>query len=276
MKNNLQKYRAIGEDIEKYIRPDTFPLAVALLKSDTPIDFTYKSPQKDLGLQNFVCQNFKMSRSYGWTIKIGPEDINCRSARDIYGWDGIANDRSGGLKDFAVGLYGKDLQTLEKSLTHFYPAAEKIHGLVISPLSRTKIVPDVVLIYCLPAQVMRLIQGYLYHEGGALEFSSAGRTGSCHEGITKPIITGKPQLVMLGNGDRVWGGAQDSEVMFACPNDKLDILIDGLKTTHEAGLRYPIPTYMNYAPGFQQSFEEKALKRSGITLVKTDDGSDRT
>ena len=270
MTDDHGKYRIMGEDLEKYIRPATFPLAVKLLNPDTSIDFPYKSPSKDLGLQNFVCQNFKMSRSYGWTLKIGPEDINCRNARTIYGWDEVSEDKSGGLTDFAVGLYSKDLQTLEKSMEFIFPAQEEISGLVISPLSRTKVVPDVVLIYCLPAQAMRLIQGYLFHEGGVLEFTAAGRTGSCHEGITKPLITGKPQLVMLGNGDRVWGGAQDAEVMFACPKEKLDILMDGLKTTHEAGLRYPVPTYMNYSPGFQQSFEERALKRSGITLVKDD------
>ena len=270
MKNDLQQYRTMGEQLEKYLRPATFPLAVKLLKPDTLIDFSYKSPLRDLGLQNFICQNFKMSRSYGWTIKIGPEDINCRSARAIYGWDELSDDSFNGLADFAKGLYAKDAQTLEKYGEYLFPAEEGISGLVISPLTRTKIVPDVVLIYCLPAQVMRLIQGYLFHEGGALEFSCAGRTESCHDGITKPITTGKPQLVLLGNGDRVWGGAQDSEVMFSCPNEKLDILMDGLKTTHEAGLRYPIPTYMSYSPGFQQSFEEAALKRSGVTLVKTD------
>jgi len=271
MDNDLEKFRTMGEQLERYIRPATFPLAVKLIKPDTLIDFPCKSPLKDLGLQNFVCQNFKISRSYGWTIRIGPEDINCRSARGIYGWDKDAEDASGGMRDFAVGLYSKDAKTLEKALEFFFPMEEEILGLVISPLARTKVVPDVVLTYCNPAQVMRLIQGYLYNEGGVMEFTAAGRTGSCHEGITKPIITQKPQLVMLGNGDRIWGGAQDSEVMFSCPREKLDVLMDGLKTTHEAGLRYPVPTYMNYSPGFQDSFEKKALKRSGVTLVKDDE-----
>jgi uncharacterized protein (DUF169 family) len=272
MKNELEKYRTMGEQLEKYIRPATFPLAVKLLKNNTPVDFPYKNPSRDLGLQNFVCQNFKMARSYGWTIKIGPEDINCRSARAIYRWDNASGDVSGGLREFAVGLYGKDSDTLDKSLKNLYPVEEEISGLVISPLTRTKVIPDVVQVYCLPAQAMRLIQGYLYHEGGVLEFTAAGRTGSCHEGITKPMITRKPQLVILGNGDRVWGGAQDSEVMFSCPREKLEILMDGLKMTHDAGLRYPVPAYMNYSPGFQENFEEAALKRSGVTLVKKDTG----
>jgi uncharacterized protein (DUF169 family) len=130
------------------------------------------------------------------------------------------------------------------------------------------VVPDVVLVYCLPAQAMRFIQGYLYTTGGVLEFAAAGRIGSCHEGVVKSIVTGQPQLVMLGNGDRVWGGAQDAEVMFSCPHDRLDDLMEGLAATHDAGLRYPVPAYMNFAPGFQAAFEQKAERRAGGTIAR--------
>jgi len=56
--------------------------------------------------------------------------------------------------------------------------------------------------------------------------------------------------------------------MFSCPRDRLDALIEGLEATHAAGLRYPIPAYMNYTPGFQESFEKEAMKRAGGTIVK--------
>jgi len=104
-----------------------------------------------------------------------------------------------------------------------------------------------------------------------LEFTAAGRVGSCHEGITKTIMTEKPQIVMLGNGDRVWGGAQDDEVLFTCPANKLDILMEGLETTHRAGLRYPVPAYMNYSPGIQDFFESRAIERAGGTIAKKQD-----
>ena len=129
-------------------------------------------------------------------------------------------------------------------------------------------VPDIVQIYCLPAQAMRLTQAYLYMEGGMLDFTDAGRIGSCHIGVIKTFQTGKPQLVILGNGDRVWGGAEDYEVMYSIPRSKLEIIIEGLEATHRAGLRYPIPKYMNYKPGFQTSFRRKAVERAGGTLIK--------
>jgi uncharacterized protein (DUF169 family) len=268
MAEDIRTYCEIGRKIEEYIRPLTFPLAVKTIRSEDEIKEGYKRPLRDLNLQSFVCQNFKIARSYGWTVAVMKDDISCRAARSVYGWDPVTEEDADLLNQFTVGLYAKDIDTARKYRKYLYNLENRFEGLVISPLSRTKVVPEVVLIYCLPAQAMRLLQGYLYIEGGALEFTAAGRTGSCNEGIAKTLITGKPQLVMLGNGDRIWGGAQDSEVMFACPASKLDILVEGLEATHRAGLRYPIPAYMNYSPGFQESFEKRAKKRAGITLVK--------
>jgi uncharacterized protein (DUF169 family) len=238
------------------------------MTSDDEMLPEYKRPSRDLGVQNFVCQNFKMARSYGWTLAITEADINCIAARVVYGWEDLSTENQGWSQAFAVGLYAKDAATEAKFTEQLHRVNKKISGLIISPLSRTKIVPDVVLVFCMPAQAMRFVQGYLYMVGGSLSFSATGRIGSCHEGVAKTLNTGLPQYITLGNGDRIWGGAQDHEVLFACPEEKLDLLMEGLERTHAAGLRYPIPQYMNYSPGFQPSFEKAAMERAGGTLVK--------
>ncbi|MCF8079578.1 MAG: DUF169 domain-containing protein [Desulfobacterales bacterium] len=265
MAAELDKYRNYGQRIEALIRPATFPLAVKRITSEAELEPEYKRPSRDMGLQNFVCQNFKMSRSYGWTIAITEADINCKLARAVYGWDPMDQEWAAA---FNVGLYAKDAAAEGRFQQNLYSLDDGFLGLVISPLTRTKVVPDAVLIYCLPAQAMRFVQGYLLMEGGVLEFSAAGRVGSCHEGVTKTIKTKKPQYVTLGNGDRVWGGAQDHEVMFSCPGEKLGLLVEGLEKTHAAGLRYPIPQYQNYSPGFQEKFEKAAVDRAGGTIEK--------
>lgn len=268
MSEDLKTYREFGEKIEEYIRPSTFPLAIKLVKSDTEIPSEFKRPSRELNLQNFICQNFKLSRSYGWTVGITEKDINCKLARAIYGWDHMTEEVAQWMDLFSVGLYAENSEISKKIEKHLFSLDNAFQGLIISPLARTKVVPDVILIYCLPAQAMRLIQSHLYFEGGVLEFTSAGKIGSCHEGVAKTLLTNKPQFVVLGNGDRIWGGAQDSEVMFSCPHDKISLLVKGLEKTHAAGLRYPIPQYMNFSPGFQDAFEERAMKRAGGTIVK--------
>jgi uncharacterized protein (DUF169 family) len=268
MTRELDRYRNYGERIEALIRPATFPLAIKLIKSETEIQPEYKRPSREMGLQNFVCQNFKMARSYGWTMALTEEDINCKFARALYGWDVLTAEEKKQAEAFSVGLYARDRVIESKFGQHLYSLDREFAGLIISPLTRTKVIPDSIMVYCLPAQAMRFVQGYLFMEGGVLEFSAAGRVGSCHEGVIKTIKTKKPQYVTLGNGDRIWGGVQDYEVMFSCPGEKLDILVEGLEKTHTAGLRYPIPQYMNYSPGFQASFEKAAIDRAGGTIVK--------
>ncbi|MFZ5562506.1 MAG: DUF169 domain-containing protein [Thermodesulfobacteriota bacterium] len=268
MEPSLDAVRAAGAAIETFIRPATFPLAVKIIKEDKAIPPDFKRPRQMFGFQNFVCQNFKMARTYGWSLAVTEQDINCYLARNIYGWDPATEETISAAHQFNIGLYAKDMEASKKLEAHLFRLPEKFSGLTISPLTRARMVPDVALIYCLPAQAMRLIQSYLFFQGGALTFGSTGRIGSCHEGVIKTMVTGKPQLVLLGNGDRVWGGAQDSEVLFSCPAGDLEMLADGLKQTHEAGLRYPVPAYMNYSPGFQAEFEKKALDRAGRTIVR--------
>jgi len=209
-----------------------------------------------------------MARRYGWTIKVLPEDCSCLIARGVYGWEGADSYHASGLLDFSLGLYASSVENERRfveSVQRLDPAPK---GVVISPLERTKIEPDVVLIYGNAAQMMRLIQSYLYVRGGVLNFTAAGRAGSCSDGIVKAFLAGEPRLVVLGNGDRVWAMAQDDELLFALPSGQLDDLLEGLEATHKAGLRYPVPSYMGFAPGFQPEFEKRALQRSGTTLVK--------
>jgi uncharacterized protein (DUF169 family) len=270
MFQDLEKYRELGKKFEEYLRPATFPIAIKLIENEEEIPSNSKRPNRDIKIQNFICQNFSMVRRYGWTIAVMEEDCVCRLARAIYGWDSLSEELTEWGHQFNIGLYAKDLETSKKLQKYLFLFDNKYKGLVISPLTRTKVVPDVVQIYCMPAQAMRLTQSYLYMEGGMLEFTDAGRIGSCHIGVIKTFQTDKPQLVLLGNGDRVWGGAEDHEVMYSIPRTKLELIIEGLEATHRAGLRYPVPKYMNYKPGFQIDFKRKAERRSGGTLVKNE------
>ena len=65
--------------------------------------------------------------------------------------------------------------------------------------------------------------------------------------------------------------AQDHEMLFTIPADKVDQVVTGLIETHKAGLRYPIPSYLRFQPGFQSDFEKLAIKRAGKTIASQDD-----
>ncbi|MCI0527388.1 MAG: DUF169 domain-containing protein, partial [Nitrospira sp.] len=65
------------EEIDFYIRPTTFPLAIKMLRSAEEIPEKARRPHRDLGIKVATCQTISMVRRYGWTLAIGKEDHCC-------------------------------------------------------------------------------------------------------------------------------------------------------------------------------------------------------
>jgi uncharacterized protein (DUF169 family) len=101
---------------------------------------------------------------------------------------------------------------------------------------------------------MRLIQGSLYNEGGAVHSSSTGRLG-CATIITT-IKRNQCRYIVPGNGDRIFGMTQDDEMSFVVPALKIDTVLDGLAKTHKGGIRYPITSFYNFEATFPPSYQE--------------------
>ena len=57
-------------------------------------------------------------------------------------------------------------------------------------------------------------------------------------------------------GERCFGNAQDAEMSFTIPWDKLEEVVDGLELTHRNGVRYPYPAHFNYTPTFPENYRK--------------------
>ena len=53
----------------------------------------------------------------------------------------------------------------------------------------------------------------------------------------------------------MFGQTQDDEMAFSIPASKLEAVMEGLQSTHKNGIRYPIPTFMNYTAQFPPKYE---------------------
>ena len=83
---------------------------------------------------------------------------------------------------------------------------------------------------------------------GPIRTKRTGRAASCTEGVIAAHLDQAPKVVVPGNGDRVWGTAEDHEMAYALPAAHLADLVEGLAKTHERGIRYPIPSYLRFRP----------------------------
>jgi uncharacterized protein (DUF169 family) len=244
----MEAWANLGEQLRRLVNPSTFPVAVTFLEREEDIPQKAKRPLRDLGVTMAPCQGSAMARRYGWTVAFTREDVGCAIAAHTYGWERVP-DEKGPVHFLTLMNYAADEAAAAEVLTGFLTLETGHDPIVLySPLERTLIPPDVVLIYANPAQMMRLIHGITYHEGRPIESSFSGRAASCTEGVLGAYLNQTPKVVVPGNGDRVWAGCQDHEMVMAIPGDQLAKLVEGLEKTHQTGIRYPIPSYLRYQP----------------------------
>jgi len=244
----------VEQMLNTYIRPLTFMVAIKMLKSEEEIPERTRRPFQQMKKKVAICQGIGMARKLGWAVAMGKEDMQCSLGAAPFGFfENIDFFNEGNL---AAGMFttSKEVGKKEEDLIDRFDYGVYSH-ILVAPLSRAGFEPDLLMIYGNPAQIMRLIQGALYNEGGAIHSSSTGRLG-CATIITV-MKNDKCRFLVPGNGDRIFGMTQDYEMSFMIPKSKINTVLDGLTKTHKSGIRYPITSFFNFEATFPPSYQEQ-------------------
>lgn len=245
----------IEKSLNTYIRPLTFPVAIKMLKSEEEIPEKTRRPFSQMKKKVAICQGIGMARKLGWAVAMGKEDMQCSLGAAPFGFfKNIDFYNEGNL---AAGMFtaSREIGKKEEDLIDRFEYGDYSH-ILVAPLNRAaSFEPDILMVYGNPAQIMRLIQGALFNEGGAVQSSSMGRLG-CSAIITV-IKKGECRYLVPGNGDRIFGMTQDHEMAFLIPASKVDTVLDGLTKTHKTGIRYPITSFFNFQATFPPSYQEQ-------------------
>lgn len=244
----------LDQALTTYIRPLTFPLAIKMLKSEDEIPEKTRRPAQQLKKKVAICQGIGMARKYGWVVAMGKEDMQCALGASPFGFFKDIQFYNEGNLSAGMFTASKEIGKTQEDIIDRFEHGEFSH-ILVAPLSRTDFEPDLFMVYGNPAQIMRLIQGALYNEGGAIHSSAMGRLGCA--AIITAIKEGKCRYLVPGNGDRIFGMTQDDEMTFFIPPSKVDSLIDGLVNTHKAGVRYPITSFFDFEATFPPSYQEQ-------------------
>lgn len=239
--------------LDRLVRPETFPLAIRMLAADEPPPPKTRTPGKDLGVEVAVCQTYAIARRYGWTLAVSREDINCPLTKIAYGLDAPAPSYTSG--EMCEGMYNKSREAgaLTESLVPRFPLG-KYRSILAGPLARAGYEPHVVLVYGNSAQVMLLLAASLHESGGYLTCHFSPRI-DCSESVVRTMTTGEPQIILPCYGDRVVGQAQDHEMAFSFPWERAAQVGASLEALYKGGVRYPIPSFLRYQPGFPPKYQ---------------------
>jgi MtaA/CmuA family methyltransferase len=238
--------KTADRELMTYIRPQTFPVAIRMLKPGEAIPERAKRPARDFKKLSMSCQVIDMARRYGWTIALTREDHICSLGIAALGFEKPTHLHSSGT--LCEGMYTETKEAGQRSevaVDRFEPG--HFSALLVAPLERASFEPDLVCVYGNPAQIMRLVQAALWKQGGKLTSSFAGRV-VCADIIVTTMQTDRPQVIMPCSGDRIFGQTQDHEMAFTIPWSQMEDILAGLRGTHAGGIRYPITQFMEYEP----------------------------
>ncbi len=246
-------WKRVNDELNEYIRPQTFPVGIRMLRQGEPVPEGAKRPS-DFKKHFANCQTIDMSRRYGWSLCLTREDSICSLGITALGFDKELKIYTEG--NLCEGMYTETAEAgarseaaVDKFPYHAYA------GFVVAPLHRMNFEPDLVCLYANPAQVMRLVQGALWHRGGKLTSSFGGRI-DCSEIIVTTMKTQECQVILPCSGDRIFGQTQDHEMAFTMPAGRVPEVLEGLRGTHKGGIRYPITQFMQYDPGMPPKYLE--------------------
>ncbi|WP_124726356.1 DUF169 domain-containing protein [Staphylospora marina] len=246
--------KKLAEELERHVRPDTFPLAIRVVKEDESLPEKVKRPYRDFGVQITICQGITMARRYGWTLAMGGEDMSCPIAKVAFAFEKSVPFYEEGT--LACGMYTESMEAGKKAEEAVPRFREGEQGtILVGPLARAAWEPDLVLVYGNSAQVMRLTAAALYKRGGSLTSHFSARA-DCAEIVVRTIQTGEPQVILPCYGDRVFGQTHDHEMAFTFPYKLAAEMVEGLAGTHRGGVRYPIPTFLTYRAKFPPTYEQ--------------------
>lgn len=268
-KYTLENYQRAGVELYDKLHIATFPIAMKYIKSLDEISEGVIRPI-DKGQKMSICQAMSHARHWGQKICITADDNFCTPSTAGYGWvHGITAEemiesqvRQRWRKDEDAEKRRHADQTSQmtgqiRQLEMFMNL--KNIGVMVAPLHETPFIPDTVTVYGNGLQMTYIIHALNFERKSKYEVESnfIGFGESCGKGSFQPYVTGKPQFVLPGTGDRGFCLIDDHEMAMGLPAKHVFYVLKNLFQTGEGqGLKLPLRKILprlneSITPGFK-------------------------
>jgi uncharacterized protein (DUF169 family) len=246
-----EEYRRYGDELEATLKLKTSPIAVKMLKQEKDIPQGAIRPKRDRGYHLAQCQVFTMSRRQGMTIAMLKEDNWC--------WAPL----------LAYGLVEDPQDSFVNAHTSF-PRFEygKYIGIVTAPLRSANFEPDMAMIYSNTGQLREMISVAKNLEKSTIK-SEFDPIDSCAYAIV-PVVTQRQYRITLPDpGERARAFAEDDEIIFSVPAEKLAGLAEGVKRSIAMQKNPDDWSHLLLRPDFPRpSFYTDLFRKWGLDVEK--------
>lgn len=260
---SLKDYKQAGKDLYDKLHLATYPIAIKYIKDVNEIPKRAIRPLAQRRKLS-ICQAFTLARRMGMSVAITSEDNFCTPATVMHRWVDISQEDF--IESQVLQGWHKDVEAERRRAEAMIQEAlenkkfEGYCGLVCSPLPKTILIPDSVLVYCNGAQLTQIIHAlsYEYKREYIPVTPFEGFGESCAKGGLIPFVTQKPQIVIPGMGDRAFAGISEHEVGIGMPSNLVFYILENLfKTGGILNIGYPVKSLIplglseKITPGFK-------------------------
>jgi uncharacterized protein (DUF169 family) len=246
----------------------SYPIGLRLLVDGEQPQEDAIRPLRDIKHNISMCQAFTIARREGKVIAMMKEDNWCFAPVISYGMASLPERFLMGYSRYPYDVHSREHG--EFWARNEFPYIEglngqRVHGTEIGPLSLLKRPPHVVIIYGEPAQIVWLVNASSFWDGRDIKAKLSGHA-ACAYAVAGVLKEDEPKVVLPCVGERRRAYAQDNELSFSLPAEKLEKIVEALEELErrEGGL---IPFSVSLLPKhpLKESYKEIA-REIGIKI----------
>lgn len=230
--------REVCTEISRFLGLRTRPIAVKMLRSEEEIPAYAVRPLKDMGHRMALCQAFSRARRQGITTALLLEDNWCPEPLIGFGYGEAPEFFLNGGNRYPASASTPEAGARWAQNMPRLQAGQYI-GILCGPWESTDFEPDTVIMYCDPAQLTQLMISVNWIDGGDA-FSQISGHAACVYAAVPAILSRQFTVAVPCIGDRKRGIAQDNEMIFTCPPEKAEALMEGFRKCTSTQVGFPI------------------------------------
>lgn len=229
MKYQIEDYREIGKKLKERLELETEIVAVKFVKNISEFQEGFIRPLRDIGKPMTLCMALAASRYEKKKMAMSAEDNACTPVTFAHGWAKVSMYRF--IKSQVINDWNKNsVSVLRRFLSYralglnvvkaMWPLNKwflRHRGFMTAPLSETPFIPDTVVIYCIPGQMVFIANAFCYESKHIPIATHTGFGESCFSASLLPLKLKRPVAVNLGAGDRSFARVKKNEEAIGLP-----------------------------------------------------------
>jgi uncharacterized protein (DUF169 family) len=256
-------YNEAGLKLYEKLHLSNFPVAFKYLLKGEKIGSAFTKPS-NLKQKWSICQAITYARRWGWSVAMTQEDNFCVPSLFVHRWVDITREEF--LASQMLQKWHKDeaaeKRRIDRTIAMMgiarYERLKQYGGMLFAPLHHADFVPDSIAVFGNAENITHIIHALTYNGENYPISTFEGFGETCVKGSLAPFITGIPQIVIPGMGDRGFSGVYDYEIAIGLPAKMVFGIVENLFATGgPLNMGQPVKTLIannlteSITPGFQ-------------------------